>query len=79
MRFVTASLSLGLFSWLSYMVLTGRLGGDVGASGKARALSGIIDRAIEVLGIQQTSLALLGFGAILAFGIIAFGPREDDA
>ncbi len=79
MRFLSASVGLGFFSWLSYMVLTGKLEGDIGGSSKARALMDVVDRLVETLGVNQAALAILGFGALLAFAIIAFGPRADDA
>ena len=79
MRFITASLSLGLFTWLSYMVFTGKLGDGVGTSGRAGFISGAITSLIEQMGVNQTALALLGFGALLSFTIIVFGPRDDEA
>ncbi len=79
MRFVTASLSLGLFTWLSYMVFTGKFGDGVGASGKARFIGGAVNQLIAQIGVNQTALALLGFGALLSFTIIVFGPRDDEA
>ena len=80
MRFVIAFISLGLFSWLSYAVYFGTINfSDGGGSSKTRALKAAVSRAIETYGAETTALALLGVGAALAFGFIAFGPREDVA
>lgn len=77
MRFVTASMSLGLFTWLSYMVFTGRYG-DATAD-EPGFISGSINGLVEVMGTSQAALALLGFGALMSFTIIVFGPRDDGA
>ena len=76
MRFTLASISLGAFTWASYMVLTGRFPGtDV----EAQPVMTILAQSNEAIGVNQTALALLALGAVLSFGIIAFGPRDDDA
>ncbi|MEM6823473.1 MAG: hypothetical protein AAF566_00040 [Pseudomonadota bacterium] len=75
MRFILASISLGGFAWASYMVLTGRV---PGSDADAQPLMLMVQQSTEAIGVNQTALALLAVGAAIAFGIIAFGPREDD-
>ena len=79
MRFVTASISLGLFTWLSYMVFTGKFADGAGSGSKARVLNVAIDQLVGLMGVNHAALALLGFGALLSFTIIVFGPRDDEA
>ena len=77
MRFTLASISLGLFTWLSYLVLTGRFPVEDGGSSKTRVLKTVVAELTDLLGPQETALVLLGLGAVLAFGIIAFGPQRE--
>lgn len=76
MRFIQASIALGLFSWLSYMVYTdGFLQGD-GGSSKTRALRNIVTQATDAYGVETTALGLLCAGILLSFALIAFGARD---
>lgn len=77
MRFILASLSLGFFSWLAFIVLTDRLTAYAEGTPKSRAVVEIIMRSTESLGVPGTALALLALGAVLSFGIIAFGPHAE--
>ncbi len=79
MRFLSASVGLGFFSWLSYMVLTGRAGDGVEDGSNLHKLVEVLDRMVEALGVNQAAMVILGVGALVAFAIIAFGPRAEDA
>ena len=77
MRFILASISLGFFSWASYMVLTGRVPAAEGGASPLPPLDTVVAQSNEAMGIGPTAFALLALGAVLSFGIIAFGPQSE--
>lgn len=66
MRYIQAILSIGLFGWLGYGVLTGTLLGGDGGSRNTRALLGMIGDAEAAIGTTNTGLALFAVGILLA-------------
>lgn len=78
MRFIFGSLSLGVFTWLGYLVLTDKvLSGDSVVS-QSQAVIVLVERLNEIMGSGYAALTFVLFGAVLSFGIIAFGPRNDE-
>lgn len=66
MKYVQAIIALGLFGWLGYATFTNSLPGGDGGSSKTRALKNAITGATDHFGVTNTSLALAGFGVLLA-------------
>lgn len=77
-RFVTASLSLGLFAWLSWMVFTRAWSPERGQETTLAEVSAAIARAGDAYGTDQMAMALLGLGIFISFFVIVLGPRSDD-
>ena len=66
MKYVQATIALGLFGWLGYGVYTGTLlVGDGGAS-RSRAVKGLVSSAVEQFGSTYTAIGLATVGIILA-------------
>lgn len=78
MRLFFGSACLGVFTWLSYLVLTDKVLTGNSVVSDYEFFFALVERLNELMGSGYTALAFLSFGAVLTFGIIAFGPRSDE-
>lgn len=78
MKYVQALISIGLFGWLGYAVLSGTFPGGDGGSSKTRALKGVVEMLTGKFGVTETGLGLIAFGILLAlFFLMRRQPAEE--
>ena len=66
MRYIQAVLSLALFGWFCYMLLTNSLDLDPGGSSKTRLLKDTISGAVNALGTENAGYLCIATGILLA-------------
>ena len=74
MKYVQALVSVALFGWLGFALLTDSVPGGEGGSGKTRKLKSIMESATQNFGVENTAYLCFGIGVLLA---ILFLLREE--
>lgn len=75
MKYVQAIVSLGLFGWFGYALLTGQVAYGDGGSAKTRRVTGMITDAINTVGVETTAYACFAVGILLAICFLLFGSE----
>lgn len=78
MRFILGCLTLGAGCWFAFMIYTGQVAQWNGEQEYIAKLQEYLAISVDEIGGGYTALLAIAAGAILSFGIIAFGPGAHD-